>query len=223
MVLRDSFIGPSDKIKIVMIACVTPGNSAADHTLNTLKYADRLNEKGESAINNKANMPDKCKYDERPVEKVEKIERVERIERPLERVIEQHQQPVAECSQKENEFEGVMEMDELVESNDFNERNDTQMEKMEELCKKQEEVNNQGGEFMTFHSRCVKEDAMMLNEESSMISGFNSENFDFTNYMGKMRGIIAKKLEHYSNLSTKLEHVSKLIEEEEFLRKNINN
>ena len=41
MVLRDSFIS-SAKSKIVMIACTNPGSSNADHTINTLRYAERL-------------------------------------------------------------------------------------------------------------------------------------------------------------------------------------
>ena len=40
MVLRDSFLG--NKINVVMIACINPGSSSADHTLNTLRYAERL-------------------------------------------------------------------------------------------------------------------------------------------------------------------------------------
>ena len=40
MVLRDSFKGSNSKI--VMIACINPGSSSADHTLNTLRYAQRL-------------------------------------------------------------------------------------------------------------------------------------------------------------------------------------
>jgi kinesin family member 2/24 len=41
MVLRDSFIS-SQASKIVMIACINPGSSNSDHTINTLKYAERL-------------------------------------------------------------------------------------------------------------------------------------------------------------------------------------
>ena len=41
MVLRDSFLDPHSS-KIVMIACINPGSSSADHTLNTLRYAQRL-------------------------------------------------------------------------------------------------------------------------------------------------------------------------------------
>ncbi|XP_071511409.1 uncharacterized protein [Diadema antillarum] len=38
-VLRDSFLGQS---RTCMIACVSPNASAVDHTLNTLRYADRV-------------------------------------------------------------------------------------------------------------------------------------------------------------------------------------
>ena len=45
LVLRDSFIQKNSKSKILMIACVSPGSNSADHTLNTLRYADRLKDK----------------------------------------------------------------------------------------------------------------------------------------------------------------------------------
>lgn len=41
MVLRDSFLKEKHS-KIVMIACINPGSSSADHTVNTLRYAQRL-------------------------------------------------------------------------------------------------------------------------------------------------------------------------------------
>lgn len=44
MVLRDSFIGQGENISVGMIACVSPGYSHADHTLNTIWYAARLKE-----------------------------------------------------------------------------------------------------------------------------------------------------------------------------------
>ena len=37
-VLRDSFVGNS---RTVMVSCVSPGNASVEHTLNTLRYADR--------------------------------------------------------------------------------------------------------------------------------------------------------------------------------------
>ena len=41
MVLRDSFMS-TQVSKIVMIACINPGSSSSDHTVNTLRYAERL-------------------------------------------------------------------------------------------------------------------------------------------------------------------------------------
>ena len=45
LVLRDSFIAKSQTCKIIMISCVSPGYTSANHTINTLRYADRLKEK----------------------------------------------------------------------------------------------------------------------------------------------------------------------------------
>ena len=42
LILRDSFISKQQSAKVVMIACISPGSSSADHSLNTLRYADRL-------------------------------------------------------------------------------------------------------------------------------------------------------------------------------------
>ena len=43
--LRDSFKSKIFENKVIMITCVCPGNSSSDHTLNTLRYADRLKSK----------------------------------------------------------------------------------------------------------------------------------------------------------------------------------
>jgi hypothetical protein len=42
MVLRDSFIGGKNKNHVIMIACISPNHNSSDHTLNTLRYAERL-------------------------------------------------------------------------------------------------------------------------------------------------------------------------------------
>lgn len=55
LVLRDSFVSKSDKSKIIMIACVGPGMTSANHTINTLRYSDRLKEKTSLMGNNNNN------------------------------------------------------------------------------------------------------------------------------------------------------------------------
>lgn len=49
--LRDSFSSKKFNSKLIMIACVCPGSSSADHTLNTLRYADRLKNKKPQRLN----------------------------------------------------------------------------------------------------------------------------------------------------------------------------
>jgi kinesin family protein 2/24 len=44
-ILRDSFVSKSDKSRIIMISCVTPSYTCCNHSLNTLRYSDRLKEK----------------------------------------------------------------------------------------------------------------------------------------------------------------------------------
>ncbi|KAK4468790.1 hypothetical protein MN116_007961 [Schistosoma mekongi] len=47
-VLRDSFIG--DRSRTCMIAMISPGMSSCEHTLNTLRYADRVKELGPGTL-----------------------------------------------------------------------------------------------------------------------------------------------------------------------------
>lgn len=44
LALRDSFISKK-KNKVIMIACICPGSNSSDHSMNTLRYADRLKNK----------------------------------------------------------------------------------------------------------------------------------------------------------------------------------
>lgn len=53
MVLRDSFLNKTSA-RIIMIACINPGSSSSDHTLNTLRYADRLKQSNNDAYKNPA-------------------------------------------------------------------------------------------------------------------------------------------------------------------------
>ena len=47
LILRDSFTSKAEKSKVIMIACISPGSASANHSLNTLRYADRLKDNSE--------------------------------------------------------------------------------------------------------------------------------------------------------------------------------
>lgn len=54
-VLRDSFLDKGRNSRIVMIACVSPGSTTTDHTVNTLRYAIRLKSNAKKVKMVKAN------------------------------------------------------------------------------------------------------------------------------------------------------------------------
>jgi Kinesin motor domain len=57
LVLRDSFMSRSVNTKIMMIACVCPISSSTDHSINTLRYANRLKEKPNKVYDNASPPP----------------------------------------------------------------------------------------------------------------------------------------------------------------------
>lgn len=50
LVLRDSFTGSINDKRIIMITCISPGHNSADHSLNSLRYADRLKEQSSGNV-----------------------------------------------------------------------------------------------------------------------------------------------------------------------------
>jgi len=52
MILRDSFVGTKEQTRIIMLACVSPGKPSADHSLNTLRYAELLKDRSGTSSGN---------------------------------------------------------------------------------------------------------------------------------------------------------------------------
>ena len=48
MTLKDSFVADKQKVRVHMIACISPCHTSANHTLNTLRYAEKLKRKSSS-------------------------------------------------------------------------------------------------------------------------------------------------------------------------------
>ena len=54
-VLRDSFVSKSDKSRIIMISCINPSFIHSNHSINTLRYSDRLKEQTAYVLKQLAN------------------------------------------------------------------------------------------------------------------------------------------------------------------------
>ena len=60
-VLRDSFVSKSDKSRIIMISCINPSYIFSNHSINTLRYSDRLKEHTAYVLKQMANNNNKIK------------------------------------------------------------------------------------------------------------------------------------------------------------------
>ena len=56
MVLKDSFLG---NCTTIMIGCISPNTLSCEHTLNTLRYADRVKELKNTNSKSKGSLKDK--------------------------------------------------------------------------------------------------------------------------------------------------------------------
>eukprot|EP01022_Parablepharisma_sp_SALTPOND_P023779 TRINITY_DN515_c0_g1_i1.p1 TRINITY_DN515_c0_g1~~TRINITY_DN515_c0_g1_i1.p1 ORF type:complete len:654 (-),score=68.82 TRINITY_DN515_c0_g1_i1:250-2211(-) len=179
MVLRDSFIGHSKNIRIVMIACVSPGKTSADHTINTLRYADRLKEKagGEYGSGGKAR---------------EEVKTIEEREEPMLDVggdfDDVGDEGMAEEKRKvENAWLGAKKSVHedkqhfCLISQNSNEEAVHLQEKADKIIEEEEEL------FKT-HMAYLKEDAQLLTEEGKLINNLQRTPTYQSSYSGRNGG-----------------------------------
>lgn len=200
LVLRDSFEGGSDEKRVIMITCVCPGHSSSDHTLNSLRYADRLKEQVVSKevhnqfqpkLDVKPPAPKKSALPEKPSKKrEEKPEVADKFRKSFRDM---------EYIQKQSE-EDKMSLEML----DLHEKVETILEEEEEL--------------LETHVHAIKEDAQILTEEGDLISMAQGDtDYDIDSYVQRMEILVKHKLTVYQHLYQKLmTFKGHLNEEEEF-------
>lgn len=93
--IRDAFISKDYNNRVIMIACLCPGTSSADHSVNTLRYADRL--KGKKLLG-KDQLANNSQLNEIPLPQV--LESKKELQ-PTKPVIVPPPQPLAPSIQKE--------------------------------------------------------------------------------------------------------------------------
>ena len=85
-VLRDSFVSKSDKSRIIMISCINPSYIHSNHSINTLRYSDRLKEQTafiikqnnniKIKINNEQNKNNQNKKQKKEIEREKELEEI---------------------------------------------------------------------------------------------------------------------------------------------------
>ncbi|CAG9331535.1 unnamed protein product [Blepharisma stoltei] len=203
LVLRDSFEGGSDEKKVIMITCVCPGHSSSDHTINSLRYADRLKEQVvASQVNQFQPKPEPAKpqpkKNPQPASQVQPTPPKKRDEKP--EVADKFRKSFRDMEYIQKQEEDKMSLEML----NLHEKVETILEEEEEL--------------LETHVHAIKEDAQILTEEGELISMAQGDaDYDIDTYVQRMEILVKHKLTVYQNLYQKLAAFkAHLNEEEEF-------
>ena len=242
LVLRDSFTGSADEKRIVMLTCICPGHSSADHTINSLRYADRLKEQssggggGPGPVNQfqpaKAELRPKAKPElvvERPVDQapvpmpqerkpLKPVEEPIRVEKPA---LEPPRKPakpakpakpVSKPPEPEDKFRKSFMDIEYVH------RQSDENEDLLNFHEKIETILEEEEDMLETHVNAIKEDAQMLTEEGRLIETVQGEgvvDYDIDAYVQRLEVLVKHKLSVYQQLLAKLTTFKKHLNEEE--------
>eukprot|EP00831_Metopus_contortus_P054499 TRINITY_DN458_c0_g1_i2.p1 TRINITY_DN458_c0_g1~~TRINITY_DN458_c0_g1_i2.p1 ORF type:complete len:712 (+),score=132.05 TRINITY_DN458_c0_g1_i2:218-2353(+) len=234
MVLRDSFIASGKKIRIVMIACVSPGKSSADHTINTLRYAFRLKENPsmdyDEALRLQEEREDIIEAEPvaaLPAAKPKDVKPPISHPPPPKKEIKKRIGPAKDGLKKKDSSSEIESEDhdldgEHVEDDwkylkqtlhgrdgkAFNQELFNFAEKADTIMEEEEEL-------FKSHMQYLKEDAQLLTEEGKLINNLTNvgtEDHDIDDYIFKMEGLVKKKLDLYQNLYGKIQNFKKAFE-----------
>jgi len=220
---------------------VGPGYSSANHTINTLRYSDRLKEKTSSMVN-QAKVVNSNNYVNIPVKKNQNMNRELKEMNDInihnfdlrdddmldynklfdEKVLNEEKvsgvSPLPEKQQANNEWEylkkTVQAKDGKYLSDDF-------------ICYHQitEKIVEDEDEIVNIHMNIIKDDAKMLTEEGELITnvrGVGDVQFEMEAYAKRLESIISQKIGLYQGLKKKIDLYKQHIKEEDEIRKRIN-
>lgn len=237
LVLRDSFTGSGDEKRIVMLTCICPGHSSADHSLNSLRYADRLKEQssvaGPVVVNQfqpaKGDLRAKAKPDiaiEKPLEPeplplpqerrlpLKPVDEPPRVEKPSSdprkpaKPLKLAKAPEPSEDKFRKSFKDI----------EYVHRQSDENQELLDFHEKIETILEEEEDMLETHVNAIKEDAQMLTEEGRMIETVQGEgvvDYDIDAYVQRLEVLVKHKLSVYQQLHTKLATFKKHLNEEE--------
>lgn len=178
LILKDCFTSP--KAMTTMIATVSPGASSTDHSLNTLRYADRIKEHkvGGSSGRKAASMIQLTRRVNLDKKKVE----VDDLIQPVASVDSQY------FDANENEPPSLLDAE-------------------EELRKTMDSLMDQEDEILSLHMKTIHENAELLSEEGKLLQDIQSahvKSTDIDEYMDALCIVLDRKEDMIINLQEKL-------------------
>lgn len=209
LVLKDSFVS-KNATRTVMIANVSPAASSADHTLNTLRYADRVKERTVGGQHAQAaavaNNDGKINLIQQPSSNQLPFKGNVQSSNPAKHPANGVNSATNNLGNKKND--PYNECDDLISENVDDLMNDEFHHTVEDIFEKEEELLN-------LHMNIIQENAELLTEEGKLLQQIQGEDYDIDSYATRLDGILKRKEELIYILKEKLSSFrSQLIKEE---------
>ncbi|XP_028416467.1 kinesin-like protein KIF2A [Dendronephthya gigantea] len=188
-VLKDSFIGENSKT--CMIATVSPGMNCCEHSLNTLRYADRVKELGPD--NNKKGGEDYIAFDDIPEVVSPTLSSGDPAVNNADLALLCTHSGSGEAEQNElYTFHNAV----------------TQLQDAEE-------------QLVECHKKSVEETKALLEQEENLLDKVDDVDSDLEQYVQRLDIILKQKIDNFTNLRERVQQFKSRLEQEERASKNI--
>lgn len=236
LVLRDSFIGAN--CKTLMIANISPSSSSADHTLNTLRYADRVKELKSKDVsigagNVNLNYMSNNSTNSNPNNQKPKVNPQVLIANLLNNASENNGKENLNQNGQEQIYKQVvcLRPKGSILSNSVNGNNieDSEMSSeniVDEIKKKHEKILNEiikeEESCVMTHKQHVDSMVEMLKIEMEEINNMQKPNSDIVSYIQRTKQIFTQQMQQIQFMNSKLDKFHQLLIEEDQLANQIN-
>jgi kinesin family protein 2/24 len=201
LILKDCFT--SSLARTTMIATVSPGASSADHTINTLRYADRIKEKKVSEVTKSRR---------------NKATSSEQEPRSNQRPNRPKKEPVDDLDVLHTSLRG-QDTDDLFDSED-----EKSVEEIAQLHRTVQTLFEEEESLLNLHMSVIQENAELLTEEGKLLQGVQSDavvDYDIDNYASQLGSILDRKSYLINRLKEKLGSFRTQLQREEELSKKV--
>jgi len=202
LILKDCFV--SKHAKTAMIATLSPGSSSSDHTLNTLRYADRIKENVVGDDFGKEICPKKSPMNRGQINKS-----------PPKTV--SNKTPPPKSNERQNEYD---ELDQILDGddNDGNDNDDDGYTR-EECSETVQNLYEEQERLLNLHMNIIHENAELLMEENQLLTSVQGDDYDVDDYATRLSKIVDRKTEMVESLRESLLSFQKQLRQEDELSK----